>query len=106
MPADVVAVRIDDFSRDDAGGRMGEQVSEPIVGRDQSKPHRVAIERFDARNRRIVVELAVFRRAGQVVETDNLVAHHELIRRALRRVHEALERIDDILRGQLAGARP
>ena len=100
----VVAVTLDDLARDDAGRRRRQNVGEVVVGVGQVKAHRVPIDDFEPRNLGVVIEaVAIF--FGQrflLVQADDLAGEQEAPRRAIHRIDETLDRIDDVVRDELA----
>ena len=63
MRADVQAVRLDDLARHRGQVRHRKHVRKSKVRRLQADPQRVAVDDFEARQRRVVVELAGLARA-------------------------------------------
>ncbi len=102
-PAARVAVRLDDFARDGGELRRREPRQEGVVGLDELELQRVAVERAQALDLRVVVELA--RALGlreRLVETREPVAHEEDVGRAHLRIDEPLHRVHEVVRGELA----
>ncbi len=82
---------------------MREDVRQVVVGLLEPDPQRVAIGCFDARDLRVVVEVAGrLRSLGDLVEAHDLAFDEPRPRRADLRIDQALERIRVIGRGQLA----
>ncbi len=103
MHGDVLAVCVDGFARDRARAAVRKQIEETAIRLAQMESHGVAIDRFDACDARVVIEPAgLLRLRAKLVETDELVAEQELVRRVDRRVHEPHEREYEVLRDELA----
>ena len=94
---------LDDFARD-RGHRTRAQVAEQdVIGLREPEPHRVAIERRQAFDRRVVIELAArLRRLDRPLRADDLALQVPRERRAHARIEQALPRIDVVGGGQLA----
>jgi hypothetical protein len=102
-PAARVAVRLDDFARDRRELRRGQARQEGVVGLDQLELQRVAVGCAHALDVLVVIELArAFRFLERLVEAREAVAHEECVRRADLRIDEPLDRVHEIVRGQLA----
>ena len=94
MRADVNAICGDDFACDGRGVRHREHVQETQVRLRQADAQRMAIEDFEAGNRRVVVELAGLRRAlAHGVRADDLALDEPQPRTLHRGVEEAPDRI-------------
>ena len=100
---DLAAVRGDDLARHRAERRVRHHEGKVVVGPREPHAQRVAVDGLEVGQLRVVVEPAAFLRRGrQRVEAADLALEHERVRRAVRRVEEPHERVDEVLRGQLA----
>ncbi len=99
----VVAVGLDHLARH--GHHVGhrEDVEEVEVRLDELQADRVAVPHFQARDLRVVVEAAgLLRRGRQLVQARDLVLEEPLVGARVARVAEALDRVLDVLRHELA----
>ena len=83
--------------------RVRDDVGKVVVGVRKLDAKRMAVDRFEVRELRVVVELArLLRLRGEGVEPFDLAIQQERVRRAVRRIGEAHERVHEILRDKLA----
>src|SRR5439155_24413260 len=103
MPLQDDTIVVDQLTCNGVERRMRNGILEQIVGCLELEAQRVLVERDHARNRRFVIEAAVLACGFDLlVEPLDLALDHERPRRAVLRVGEALERVDEVLCGQLA----
>ena len=102
-PAAGIAVLLDHLARDGGGLRRRQDRQERVVGLGQLELQRVAVERAQPLDLRVVVEPAGrLRLRDRVVEPRQPPAQQERVGRAHLRVDEALHRVDEVVRGELA----
>ncbi len=103
VPHRVFAVAFDRLARDDPERGVGDDEEEVVVRFLEAKAERVAIDRLDAGDLRVVVEApALLRRRRVLVETDDLAFEQERVGRPVLRIQEAHVAVHDVLRDQFA----
>ena len=104
MRLDIPGIRVDDLASDSSERGQGHDVGERVVDAFQANAQNMAIDCLEPIDRCAVVELGIgFRRLrGSLVEANDLPGNVERVRRPVRRIDEALDRVDIIIGYQLA----